>query len=246
LVKPVVLCGGEGSRLRPLTYYFQKAMIPVGREQRPLLEYILRHIRFHGFMEAVLLVGYKGEQVVNYFEDGGRVGLKLTYVWDTEDVKGTCSSLINAINQGALKKDETLLVYYGDILTNLDLTTLVEKHFSEKAAATLAVSPNYQLPVGVVEINDGRVTAMREKPSISINVTIGILTLEAHHITENPEAKDIMADLIPQLIQRGEKIAAYISNAFWYDVGTTERYEKLTNEIIDKHLSTILEKTRRR
>jgi NDP-sugar pyrophosphorylase family protein len=76
LVKPVVLCGGEGSRLRPLTYYFQKAMIPVGREQRPLLEYILRHIRFHGFMEAVLLVGYKGEQVVNYFEDGGRVGAK--------------------------------------------------------------------------------------------------------------------------------------------------------------------------
>jgi NDP-sugar pyrophosphorylase family protein len=122
----------------------------------------------------------------------------------------------------------------------------VEKHFSEKAAATLAVSPNYQLPVGVVEINDGRVTAMREKPSIPINVTIGILTLEAHHITENPEAKDIMADLIPQLIQRGEKISAYISNAFWYDVGTTERYEKLTNEIIDKHLSTILEKTRRR
>jgi NDP-sugar pyrophosphorylase family protein len=55
-----------------------------------------------------------------------------------------------------------------------------------------------------------------------------------------------MADLIPQLIQRGEKISAYISNAFWYDVGTTERYEKLTNEIIDKHLSTILEKTRRR
>jgi NDP-sugar pyrophosphorylase family protein len=86
---------------------------------------------------------------------------------------------------------------------------------------------------------------MREKPSIPINVTIGILTLEAHHITENPEAKDIMADLIPQLIQRGEKISAYISNAFWYDVGTTERYEKLTNEIIDKHLSTILEKTRR-
>jgi mannose-1-phosphate guanylyltransferase len=116
----------------------------------------------------------------------GRVGLKLTYVWDTEDVKGTCSSLINAINQGALKKDETLLVYYGDILTNLDLTELVEKHFSEKAAATLAVSPNYQLPVGVVEINDGRVTAMREKPSIPINVTIGILTLEAHHITETP------------------------------------------------------------
>ncbi|MEM1937976.1 MAG: sugar phosphate nucleotidyltransferase, partial [Candidatus Caldarchaeum sp.] len=100
-MKPVVLCGGEGSRLRPLTYYFQKTMVPVGREQRPLLEYILRHIKMHGFEEAVLLIGYKGEQVVNYFEDGSRVGIRLTYVWDSEEVKGTCASLRNALKQDA-------------------------------------------------------------------------------------------------------------------------------------------------
>ena len=245
MFKPVVLCGGEGSRLRPLTYYFQKSMIPVGREQKPLLEYILRHIRFHGFTEAVLLVGYKGEQVVNYFEDGERVGLRLTYVWDIEELKGTCASVRNALNQGAFSEEDTILIYYGDILTNLNLAELAEKHRSEKAAATLAVSPSYQLPVGVAEIRDGRVEALREKPHIPINVTVGILTLEARHIRHAPEAADIMADLIPHLIQRGEKVAAYVSDAFWYDVGTTERYEKLTNEIIDKHLCTILEKTRK-
>ncbi len=242
--KPVVLCGGEGSRLRPLTYYFQKAMIPVGREQRPLLEYILRHIRFHGFTEAVLLVGYKGEQVVNYFEDGGRVGLNLTYVWDREGEKGTCASILNALNQKALGEDETLLIYYGDILTNLNLAELVERHSVERAAATLAVSPTFQLPVGVAEITSGRVKALREKPQIPINVTIGILLLEAHTVRKAPEAADIMADLIPTLIQQGEKVAAYISDAFWYDVGSTERYEKLTSEMVDKHLSTILGKTR--
>lgn len=239
-MKPVVLCGGEGSRLRPLTYYFQKTMVPIGREQKPLLEYILRHIKTHGFEEAVLLIGYKGEQVVNYFGDGERVGLRLRYVWDSEDVKGTLASLRNALLQHAFKRTDTLLVYYGDILTNLNLRELVDRHVEEKAAATLALSPSYQLPVGVAEVVDGRVTEMREKPFIPINVTIGVLTLEARTLKQSEGLTDIMSHLIPHLIQQGEKVAAYISDCFWYDVGSTEKYEKLSNEDIDKYLSTML------
>jgi mannose-1-phosphate guanylyltransferase len=240
--KPVVLCGGEGSRLRPLTYYFQKSMIPIGPEQRPLLEYILRHIRSHGFQEAVLLVGYKGEQIVNYFGDGERFGLRLSYVWDVEGAKGTYASLHHALVENAFTKSDTLLIYYGDILTNLDLSGLVTKHVNEGFAATLALSPKYQLPVGVAEVDDGLVVKMREKPSIDINVTIGILALEARYLDMDGKFTDIMSDLIPVLVEHGERVGAYISDTFWYDVGSTERYEKLTNEIIDKHLSTILEK----
>ncbi|MEM1945698.1 MAG: nucleotidyltransferase family protein [Candidatus Caldarchaeum sp.] len=240
MLRPVVLCGGEGSRLRPLTYYFQKAMIPVGREQKPLLEYILRHIRFYGFEETVLLVGYKGEQVVNYFGDGGRVGLKLSYVWDDENVKGTCVSLLHALRQKAFSADDTLLVYYGDILTNLNLRELVNKHVGEKAAATLALSPRYQLPVGVAEVVNGHIMEMREKPFIPINVTIGILVLEASQLKHANGLTDIMSDLIPRLIKQGEKVAAYISDCFWYDVGSTEKYEKLSNEDVDRYLQTIL------
>lgn len=240
MVKPVVLCGGEGSRLRPLTYYFQKTMIPVGREQRPLLEYILRHIRFYGFGEAVLLVGYKGEQVVNYFGEGEKVGLRLRYVWDGENAKGTCASLRNALAQNAFNKDDTLLIYYGDILTNLHLKELINKHVHENAAATLALSPRYQLPVGVAEVVDGHVREMREKPYIPINVTIGILVLEAMRLEDAGDAVDIMSDLIPLLIKRGERVSAYISDCFWYDVGSTEKYEKLSNEDVDKYLNSIL------
>lgn len=235
-MKPVVLCGGEGSRLRPLTYYFQKTMVPVGREQRPLLEYILRHIKMHGFEEAVLLIGYKGEQVVNYFEDGSRVGIRLTYVWDSEEVKGTCASLRNALKQDALTPRDTLLVYYGDILTNLNLGELARKHVQDKAAATLALSPNYQLPVGVADVVDGLVKEMREKPFIPINVTIGILVLEARHLQQSEGLTDIMSDLIPRLIKQGEKVSAYVSDCFWYDVGSTEKYEKLSNELVDAYL----------
>ncbi|MEM1977396.1 MAG: nucleotidyltransferase family protein [Candidatus Caldarchaeum sp.] len=239
-MKPLVLCGGEGSRLRPLTYYFQKTMVPIGREQKPLLEYILRHIKMHGFNEAVLLIGYKGEQVVNYFGDGERVGLRLRYVWDPENVKGTLASLRNALRLKAFERIDSLLIYYGDILTNLNLRELVDTHFEQKAAATLALSPGYQLPVGVAEVANGLVYEMREKPSIPINVTIGILTLEARVINESDNLTDIMSDLIPHLIKQGEKVAAYISDCFWYDVGSTEKYEKLSNEDIDKYLSAIL------
>lgn len=241
LVKPVILCGGEGSRLRPLTYYFQKTMIPVGRDQRPLLEYILRHIRFYGLGEAVLLVGYKGEQVINYFGEGEKVGLRLHYVWDAENAKGTCASLRNALAQNAFNTDDTLLIYYGDILTNLNLTELINKHVHSKAAATLALSPRYQLPVGVADVVDGHVREMREKPYIPINVAIGILALEASQLKHSGNAVDIMSELIPLLIKRGEKISAYISDCFWYDVGSTEKYEKLSSQDVDKYLSSIME-----
>jgi len=235
-MKPVVLCGGEGSRLRPLTYYFQKTMIPIGRGQKPLLEYILMHLKTHGFEEAVLLVGYKGEQVVNYFGDGDRVGMRLTYVWDREDAKGTCGALLNALRENAFAMDDTLLIYYGDILTNLSLSELVEQHAREKAIATLAVSPRYQLPVGVATIENNRVTEMREKPFININVTIGLLILEAKALAYAENASDIMSDLIPRLIEKKEKVAAYVTEAFWYDVGSTEKYEKLTHDIVEKYL----------
>ncbi|MEM0444335.1 MAG: sugar phosphate nucleotidyltransferase, partial [Candidatus Caldarchaeum sp.] len=129
-----------------------------------------------------------------------------------------------------------LLVYYGDILTNLNLGELARKHVQDKAAATLALSPNYQLPVGVADVVDGLVKEMREKPFIPINVTIGILVLEARHLQQSEGLTDIMSDLIPRLIKQGEKVSAYVSDCFWYDVGSTEKYEKLSNELVDAYL----------
>ncbi|MEM2065538.1 MAG: sugar phosphate nucleotidyltransferase, partial [Candidatus Caldarchaeum sp.] len=163
-------------------------------------------------------------------------GMRLTYVWDREDAKGTCGALLNALRENAFTMDDTLLIYYGDILTNLSLSELVEQHTREKAIATLAVSPRYQLPVGVATIENNRVTEMREKPFININVTIGLLILEAKALAYAENASDIMSDLIPRLIEKKEKVAAYVTEAFWYDVGSTEKYEKLTHDIVEKYL----------
>jgi len=239
----VVLCGGEGKRLRPLSYYFQKAMIPIGTLQKPLLEYIIRLMKYHGIKEVVMLVGYKGQQVVNYFNNGSRFGVKIRYVWDDPAYPGNGGSLYHAYLEGALSKEDELLVYYGDILSNIDLGDLMATHFSRNPAATLALSKNYRVSVGVVELRDGEVVKIEEKPPLGKPVTIGILALKGGaleylgEIVEEKGQADIMGDLIPLLLKRGLRVGGYLTDAFWYDVGSTEKYEKLDPQEIDRIFS---------
>ena len=155
--KGVVLCGGEGARLRPLTFYFQKTILPVGSSQRPVLEFVLRLLRHHGIREVVLLVGYKHEQIMNYFGHGERLGVRLTYVVDDPALRGTGGSLLNAYQQGVLSKEDRLLIYYADILSDIDLSEMLAYHERTGAVATLAVSRGYRVPVGVAWVDgEGR------------------------------------------------------------------------------------------
>jgi len=232
-IKAAVLCGGVGKRLRPLTYYFQKAMIPIGKRQKPLLEYIIGLLRRHGLRDVVLLVGYKAEQIRNYFEDGSRFGVRITYVHDDPRYKGTAGALYNAYECSCLDADH-VLVYYGDILSNVNLSELLEFHMSERSAATLALSRGYRVRVGVAHLSDdGRVVKFEEKPELKLPVSIGVLVLSARsfryleEVVAEHESPDVMSHLIPLMIERGERVMGYVTDAFWYDVGSIERYEKL-------------------
>ncbi len=248
-VKGVILCGGRGTRLRPLTYYFQKVMIPVGSRQKPLLEYIIRLLKFHDIKDVIFLVNYKAEQIINYFDNGSRFGVKIEYIYDDPKYKGNAGALYNAYLKGLFRKDETLLVYYGDILSNLDLSKLVETHLDKKAAATLALSTNYEVTVGVVEVDEkGQVVNIKEKPPLGKPVFIGILVLEGRYVPligdlydEGRKSVDIMGDLIPLLVAKREPVYGYLTDAFWYDVGSTEKYEKLEPKLVDKELKFLLE-----
>ena len=93
-VKGIVLCGGKGTRLRPLTLYIQKTMVPVGIRQKPLLEYVVRLFKFYGIKELVFLVNFKSEQIKNYFGDGSRFGVKISYVEDDPNSKGTGGAMV--------------------------------------------------------------------------------------------------------------------------------------------------------
>ena len=245
-VKGVILCGGEGKRLRPLTYYFQKTMIPVGKKQKPLLEYIIKLLKYHGIEDLVLLVGYKHEQIVNYFENGERFRVKISYVVDNPKYKGTGGALLNAYFKGAFNNVKTLLIYYGDILSNINLTEMLNKHWEWNSAATLAVAAKYQIPVGVVETEGNKVVEVKEKPWLSIKATIGILALETNtlkvveKLSEKTGELDIMGDLIPELIKEKYPVYAYQYKGEWYDVGTTERYEKLDSNKVEEMFKNIM------
>ena len=245
-----VLCGGVGSRLRPLTYYFQKAMIPIGSKQKPLLEYIVLLLRKHDVRDIVLLAGYKYRQILNYFGGGERFGVRINYVLDREDLKGTGWALLNAYENGVFDRFKHILVYYGDILSSIDIGELVRWHKMFNSSITVAVSRGYRLPVGIAHLDGFKIVKFEEKPMVDIPVCIGILVLKKNIFEVMSELSrkyvnmefDLMKHLIPAMIARGGGVYAYETKAFWYDIGSTEKYEKLDNSFADKLLET-LEKT---
>jgi len=241
----VVLCGGKGSRLRPLTYYFQKAMMPIGRLQKPILEYVLRLLKYHGIESATLLVGYKAEQIINYFGDGSSLGMDINYSKDHPDYPGTGGALLYSYLAGLLP-DSTLLVYYADILSDIDLREMLRFHWEREAIATLAVAPSYRVPVGVVKLEGDSIVEVEEKPCIDIKVGIGIMVLEEEAVELLGELHipgrelDIMTHLFPEMVRRGMSVKAYLTKAFWYDVGSIEKYEKLDPRILEERLDKML------
>lgn len=240
-IRGVILCGGPGKRLRPITYYFQKAMIPIGKMQKPLLEYIVRLLRFYGIKNLTFLVDYKAEQIINYFDNGFRFGVNITYIYDDPSLKGTAGSIVNAYRKGVLSEEETLLIYYGDILTNMNIQDFLDFHRCKGAVATVALSTGFTVRVGVADLEtNGRIRCFQEKPKIDKPVSIAIAALEGGVLREMSELAcgkremDFMGDVIPYLINSGRSVYGYVIDAFWYDVGSTEAYEKLEPEMVDK------------
>lgn len=246
-VKGIVLCGGKGTRLRPLTHYIQKTMVPVGMKQKPLLEYVVQLFKFHGIKELVFLVNYKAEQIMNYFEDGSRFGVKISYVEDDPQSKGTGGAVLTAYNKGELDNVETLLVYYGDIITNMNLTSLLQYHREKQAWGTVALSSGFKVRVGLANLDpDGKVLGFEEKPTLKKPVSVGISVLKGELLEqmkslkgEKPEL-DLMGEVFPHLLETGKPVYGYVSSAFWYDVLSTEALEKLDPKLVDETFKEIL------
>lgn len=249
-VKGVILAGGQGTRFRPLTYYFQKCMIPVGEEQKPVLEYIVRLFSHHRIRDLVLLVGYKYQQVKNYFNDGARFGVNLHYVLDKPGFKGNASALVNAYRHGIISEEDHLIVYYGDILSDFDLSGMVSQHVESQAAATIGLAYGFKVRVGTAEIREGLIKRFIEKPELERPVSVGILILKGTllgeidrlHEERHKDALDLMGEAIPHIIEKGLPVRPYVSDAFWYDLGSLERYESFENEGLIKRLSFLAKK----
>ena len=243
-VRGVILAGGQGTRFRPLTYYLQKCMIPVGEDEKPVLDYIVRLFAHHEISDIVLLVGYKHQQIQNYFNDGGRFGVKLHYVIDEPGYKGSAGAIVNAYRRGIISSDDHLVVYYGDILSDFDLKKMVSQHIESGAAATVALAHGFRIRVGTADIENGLIKRFHEKPEIDDPVSVGMLVISGSVVKEMSEMHkgesegsfDMMGDVVPYLIEQGKPVGAYVSNAFWYDLGSLERYEQFEKDQLDRML----------
>ena len=242
VTKAAVLCGGEGTRLRPLSHYFQKTMVPIGTRRRPLLEYIVKLLAFNGITDITLLTGYRSEDIERYFGEGGKLGVRLSYSRDAEGKTGSAMALANALDSGRLAGFEDLVVYYGDVLTTLDLRGLVGQHQKRNSAVTLVLSREFKAPVGIAKVENDKVVSFAEKPSLPLNVTVGALVVSKdclpmlREVTSGRESADIMTHFVPRVLESGMLVSPFYIEGFWYDVGTTESYEKLDGELVEKNL----------
>lgn len=222
--------------------YIHKSMMPVGPKQKPVLEYIIRLLAYYGIKDVVLAVGYKAEQIQGYFDDGSRFGVGIRYVKDKEKLGGTGGAVINVINSSNL--EYPVIVYFGDILTNIDIKSLISYHNSKGSDVTVVISKKYQVPTGIVELEGEDVIKFKEYPELGKPVHIGIDVLSekaCKFILNYKEGEDVnfSGDIIPYLISEGLKVKAYMTHMPWYDVGSIERYAKLPNDELQKMFSHI-------
>lgn len=237
-----VLCGGRGERLRPLTDFFQKTMIPVGPSKRPLLEYVVRLLSFHGLSDITLLTGYRTSEIRDYFLDGSDFGVRINYSEDGDGPRGSLNAVANAFASGAIAESDILLAYYGDVLSDLNVTDLLQFHQAHGADATLVLASGYPLPVGVANVRGSRVMRIREKPTLDLSVTTGCMTLSPRAMrllrrVAGTEKTDLMTHFVPELLTHGQKVMAYYLKGRWYDVGNVTSFEKLNVDLRQWKLS---------
>ncbi|MFI1381680.1 sugar phosphate nucleotidyltransferase [Embleya sp. NPDC020886] len=233
-MKAVVMAGGEGTRLRPMTSSMPKPLLPV--VNRPIMEHVLRLLKRHGLSETVVTVQFLASLVRNYFGDGEELGMTLTYA-NEETPLGTAGSVKNA--EEALK-DDTFLVISGDALTDFDLTALVEYHRAKGAMVTVCLTrvPD-PLEFGITIIDDeGRVDRFLEKPtwgqvfSDTVNTGIYVMEPEVFDYVAAGVSVDWSGDVFPKLLKEGKPIYGYVAEGYWEDVGTHESYLKAQADVL--------------
>src|SRR3990170_433498 len=241
-MKTVIMAGGFGTRLRPLTCNLPKPMVSIAN--KPMMEHIINILKKNNLKDIVALLFFQGEEIKNYFGDGSKFGVKIEYVTSTEDY-GTAGSVKNAEGElygGSVSGEkERVLVISGDVLTDIDLSKAIDFHVQNKASATLVLSRlENPLSYGVVITReDGRISRFLEKPTwgevFSDTVNTGIYILEPEVLEKIPFKRefDFSKDLFPLMLKENEKLYGFISPDYWRDVGNLDEYSKAHQDILE-------------
>ena len=220
----VIMAGGKGMRLRPLTTKTPKPMLDVGG--RPMLETIVRRCADAGFTDIYLTVHYQAEVIKAYFGDGRELGVRIRYLQEPQPL-GTAGPL-----SLLLPTEEPIVVMNGDILTKVDLAQILAYHADSAAAATMAVREySIQVPYGIVDLDGHRIAGLREKPQHSHFINAGIYVLSPDAVKLVPRNTRVdMPELFERLRQAGHPTLAYPISEYWVDIGHMDDYLRANDE----------------
>lgn len=221
----VLMAGGLGNRLRPLTEDVPKPLLKVGR--KPLLETILETFRSHEFRNFYISVNYKADMIKDHFGDGEKWKCTIRYL-EEGDRLGTAG----ALGLIADRPKHPLLVMNGDVLTNVDFSSLLDFHAEQRAKATMCVREfDFQVPYGVVNLDDHRITGIVEKPVHSFFVNAGIYVIDPDLLDLVPKCASFdMPDLFTQALDKGMTTAAFPIREYWTDIGRIDDFHRANGD----------------
>ncbi|MHB8429722.1 MAG: sugar phosphate nucleotidyltransferase [Acidimicrobiales bacterium] len=237
-MKAVIMAGGEGTRLRPLTSNQPKPMLPMANI--PMMEHVVNLLRRHGFEDIVVTVAFMANSIRTYFGDGSEFGVRMVYATESTPL-GTAGSVRNARDE----LDERFLVISGDVLTDIDLSQVVAFHDQCGGLGTLALKAvENPLEFGIVITReDGSIDRFLEKPTwgqvFSDTINTGIYVLEPDVFDFIPEERsvDFSGDTFPAALAAGKPLFGYVADGYWEDVGTLDAYGQAHQDILDQHVA---------
>ncbi len=228
LNKVVIMAGGRGVRLRPLTKNTPKPMLKVGK--KPILQIILEKFKESGYKNFVICVNYKSKIIIDYFGDGSKFGVKIEYIQEKKRM-GTAGAL------SLLKKKpkEPFFVVNGDLLTNLDFEKMLNFHYEHKSKATMCISEyNIESPYGEVKLDKENITLIDEKPIHKFFVNAGIYILDPKSLKLIPKKFYDMPSLFKKIIENKFKTISFPLGEYWIDIGSFSDYKKAKLEYDNK------------
>jgi dTDP-glucose pyrophosphorylase len=221
----VIMAGGKGVRLRPITENLPKPMIPVAG--RPILERLVLHLVGCGISRIHISVNYLSNIIVDHFGDGSRFGCEISYLHETEELgTGGALSLLPEIPK------EPIVVVNGDLVTELNFASLLAFHTANNSDATIGYRPyTHQVPFGCLDLYNNKVMNLVEKPTLERCVSAGVYVLSPEVIKLAPRAFFPITDLFQNLIDQGKQVSAFEITADWADIGQHSELNKARGAI---------------
>ncbi len=223
-LQAVIMAGGKGERLRPLTEHVPKPMLPLG--ERPLLEHVVEQLAIAGVRRMNITTHHKGEVIEEHFGNGEDFGVEIQYVREDRPL-GTAGAL------GVLcPSEDPIIIINGDVFTRVNFRTMLEFHLQNEAAMTVAVCDYVvSVPFGVIETSGIEVVGISEKPSIRqlINAGIYLVNPSVCRLVPNGEPYD-MPQLIERILEQGGKVVSFHIREYWQDIGKLEDYQKAQDD----------------